>query len=324
MIVVGKALLPPFSGLPHTSRMRALSTALVASFAAFVLLAASAAPRAGGQVYRWTDKQGRVHYGDRPPAHMAPAKLRAIPVPVEPSAIARLRVESGDGEYLAWADNRLAGPIEVLLGFSESRNIRGEPALPARATVPARGSVLVARLRADDPRREGSFGLSLAGVPGHPSARPRDVEYLPPLRQSRMRIDQGFGGGFSHDDAQNRHALDFAADVGTPVFAARAGTVMQVESDFSQAGLKREKYGGRANFVRILHDDGTMALYAHMATDGVYVRVGQQVQAGQRIGLSGNTGFTTGPHLHFVVQVNRGMRLVSIPYRMRGVATAAR
>ena len=290
---------------------------------AALLLAASA--HAGDKVYRWVDKNGRVHYGDHPPANNGtPAKVRTIAVPVEPSAIARLRVEAGDGEYLAYADNNLAGPIEVLLGFTQNDNMRGEPALPARATVPARGSTLVARLRIDNPRRGGGFGLSLTGVPGNPSARPLDVEYLLPLQQSRSRVDQGFGGRFSHGDEQNRYALDFAADVGTPVLAARAGTVMQVESDFSKAGLKQEKYGGRANFVRILHDDGTMGLYAHLKLDGVLVRVGQRVQAGQQIGLSGNTGFTTGPHLHFAVQVNRGMRLLSIPFRMRGVAMPGR
>ena len=79
---------------------------------------------------------------------------------------------------------------------------------------------------------------------------------------------------------------------------------------------------GRANFIRLLHDDGSMALYAHLSVDGVQVRIGQQIQAGQRIGLSGNTGFSTGPHLHFAVQVNRSMQLVSIPFRMRGVALA--
>ena len=62
-----------------------------------------------------------------------------------------------------------------------------------------------------------------------------------------------------------------------------------------------------------------MALYAHLKAEGVLVRVGQRVRAGQQIGLSGNTGFTTGPHLHFVVQVNRGMRLESIPVRIAGV-----
>ena len=292
-----------------------------------VLLLLLAAPGAwaGDKVYRWVDAQGRVHYGDRAPGNVTAGKMRTIPVPVEPSAVAWLRVEAGDGEYLAWADNRLAGPIEVLLDATQgNRNVVGEPVLPARATVPARGSVLVARLKNADPTREVRVGLSLASVPGHPSARPRDVEYLLPLRQSRVRVDQGFGGGFSHDDEQNRHALDFAAEVGTPVLAARAGVVLQVESDFSKAGLKRERYGGRANFIRILHDDGSMALYAHLATDGVYVRVGQRVEAGQRIALSGNTGFTTGPHLHFVVQVNRGMRLVSIPFRMQGVAMPPR
>ena len=72
------------------------------------------------------------------------------------------------------------------------------------------------------------------------------------------------------------------------------------------------------NFVRIVHDDGTMALYAHLKSEGVLVRVGQRVRKAEAIGLSGNTGFTTGPHLHFAVQVNRGMQLQSIPFRMFG------
>ncbi len=292
--------------------------------AALALLVALLPVPGSAQVYRWVDKNGVVHYGDRQAGNAAMSKVRVIPVPVEPSAIARLRVEAGDGEYLAFADNSLAGPIEVLLGFGRSSNVRGEPALPARATVPARGSVLVARLRAEDPGRSGDFELSLTGVPGNPSARPQDVEYLLPLRQSRNRVDQGFGGQFSHQDDQNRYALDFAAEIGTPVLAARSGTVMQVESDFSKAGLKREKYGGRANFVRIVHDDGSMALYAHLKADGAVVRAGQRVSAGQQIGLSGNTGFTTGPHLHFAVQVNRGMRLLAIPFRMRGVVMPRR
>ena len=245
--------------------------------------------------------------------------LSANPPLTESAPIARLRIEAGDGNYLVWADNQLSGPIEVMLSFTRSNNTRAEPELPARATVPAHGSVLVARLGADAKSRNGSFALSLRGVPGNPSARPRDAEYLPPLRQPRSRIDQGFDGQFSHDDEENRYALDFAADIGTPVMAARAGTVMQVESGFSKAGLKKDSFSGRANFVRILHDDGSMALYAHLKAEGVLVRVGQHVQIGQQIGLSGNTGFTTGPHLHFALQVNRGMRLISIPFRMRGI-----
>ncbi len=235
-----------------------------------------------------------------------------------PAAMATLRIEPGDGEYLAWADNRLAGPIEVILRAGAGGNVPSDPLLPARASVPARGSALMARLRPVS-GRSGRLRLSLEGVPGSSNARPRDVDYLPPL-QGPARIDQGFDGSFSHGDVQNRHALDFAAEIGTPVYAARAGTVMQVEAGFRASGLASGDGRARANFIRILHDDGSMALYAHLAVDGVLVRVGQEVTASQRIGLSGNTGFSTGPHLHFAVQVNRGMQLMSIPFRMRGVA----
>ena len=237
-----------------------------------------------------------------------------------PAAVAELRIEPADGEYLAWADNLLAGPVEVVLRASGGVTLPSEPALPARASVPAHGSLLVARLRVPG-GRGGRLSLELEGVPGSSNARPKDVEYLPPLRQADPRIDQGFDGEFSHADAENRYALDFATAAGTPVHAARAGIVMQVEARFRASGLARGEYIGRANFIRILHDDGSMALYAHLAPDGVLVRPGQQVAAGQRIGLSGNTGYSSAPHLHFVVQANRGGRLVAIPFRMQGLAT---
>lgn len=230
----------------------------------------------------------------------------------------RLRVEGDHSSYQAWADNTLAGPIEVLLKFDSASNVAGEPLLPARATVPAHGSALVARIGMVDAAHAGQFALRLDGIPGDPNAKPQDVLYQMPLHQREQRVDQGFGGSFSHKDAQNYYAVDFAADIGTPVFAARDGIVMQVESDFDKAGLDMEKFGGRANYVRILHPDGSMGLYAHLKEEGVLVSVGQRVRAGQEIGLSGNTGFTTGPHLHFAVQVNRGMRLESIPFRMNG------
>ena len=239
------------------------------------------------------------------------------PASREPDAIARLRIEPADGEYLAWADNTLAGPIEVMLRATAGSPLPSDPPLPARASVPAASSVLLARLRTTS-GRSANFPLSLSGVPGSSNARPLDVDYLAPLRGS-ARIDQGFEGSFSHVDAENRYALDFAVEPGTPVSAARAGTVMQVEDGFRASGLAYGEYAKRANIIRILHDDGTMALYAHLAHGGALVRQGQQVQAGQQIGLSGNTGYSTAPHLHFVVQVNRGMHLVSIPFRMRGV-----
>lgn len=302
--------------------MRARSPPAGVAVALGLLLVAGLAD--ASKVYRWTDRNGVTHYGDRPPdantraLPAAAAPVQRIRVPPQPSAIAALRVENDGPRHLVWADNRLAGPIEVRLRFDRSRNIASDPAMPARATVPASGSVLVAVLTVAEPGRGGEFQLLMDSLPGTPSARPQDVEYQLPLRQRSLRIDQGYGGRFSHTDAQNLYAVDFAAPIGTPVLAARDGVVMQVASDYEKAGLNRERYGGRANFIRIAHDDGTMALYAHLKADGVLARTGQRVRAGQQIGLSGNTGFTTGPHLHFAVQVNRGMQLESLPFRMRG------
>ncbi|MGY0620308.1 peptidoglycan DD-metalloendopeptidase family protein [Lysobacter sp. A378] len=273
-----------------------------------------------GTLYRWTDANGVNHYGDRQLRDTAPpVESGRIPAFVEPTAIARLRIEARGSEYYVWADNQLSGPIEVMLHYRHHRNTTSDPALPARATVHTGGSTVVSVLRATDPGQPVDFDLRMDSLPGNPSAAPGDTTYLLPVARDTAEIDQGYGGTFSHDDPENRYAVDFAVPVGTPVLAARGGVVMQLEEGFERTSLDRDAYAGRANFIRLLHDDGAMSLYAHLQVDGVLVQAGQRVTAGQQIGLSGNTGFTTGPHLHFVVQVNRGMRLVSLPFRMQGV-----
>ena len=265
--------------------------------------------------------------------------MRALPLPLllaclcvatsasasaadDAAAVARLRIEASDDGYLVWADNLLAGPIEVRLDVAGGVPPPSQPMLPARAGVPTAGSTLVARLQASG-GRAGWAGLRLRGVPGSSNARPRDVAYRLPLAQPQACIDQGFEGEYSHRDAENRYALDFAVPVGTPVLAARDGVVMQLQDRYRGNGLDRARDAGRANYIRILHDDGSMALYAHLAEGGVLVSIGQRVEAGERIGLSGNTGYSTAPHLHFAVQVNRGMQLEAIPFRMPAAQAGA-
>ena len=64
----------------------------------------------------------------------------------------------------------------------------------------------------------------------------------------------------------------------------------------------------------ILHDDGTMGVYLHLMRHSVLVAEGQRVQVGTPLARSGNTGNSSGPHLHFVIQRNVGLALESIPY----------
>ena len=98
---------------------------------------------------------------------------------------------------------------------------------------------------------------------------------------------------------------------------------MDVEEDFNRGGTDWKKFADKANHVRILHDDGTMAVYAHLDLASVSVRPGARIRAGQKIARSGNTGFSTGPHLHFVIQQNTGMKLISVPFKFQTARRAA-
>ncbi len=285
-----------------------------------LLLLATIGNATAENVYRWVDAHGVAHYTDRPPEGQAATRVAVsvTPVRAEVSAVARMQVETNGDHYDAVVTNTLAGPIEVELKAINASNLVANPRLPLRALLKPYASVTLATLALADPTHAGGFQLQLGAVPGDPTAQAQAVTYLLPVDTRAWRIDQGWHGVFSHNDAQSDYAIDISVDEGTPVLAARDGVVMQVESDFDKAGLNREKYVERANVIRILHDDGSMAVYAHLKLDGALVRAGQRVAAGQRIGYSGNTGYTTGPHLHFAVQVNRGIDLESIPFQMRG------
>ena len=89
-------------------------------------------------------------------------------------------------------------------------------------------------------------------------------------------------------------------DIGTHVHAARGGVVVGSRDDSSIGGPDK-KYEWDANYVLIKHDDGTYGHYVHLQKGGNRVKVGDIVKPGDWIGCSGNTGHTTGPHLHFAV-----------------------
>ncbi|MBB5208865.1 peptidoglycan DD-metalloendopeptidase family protein [Chiayiivirga flava] len=289
-----------------------------AALALALLLGAGGA--LAGKVYKYVDADGIVHYTDRKPADDIHADV--ISVRAEVQDIVALRLDGDGARRRATVANRIAGPVEVELAFTSRDNIVAAPPLPLRAVVPGESERGVATFDSADKRRPASLALQMRAVPGDPSARPQDVDYVLPVAGTGWRIDQGFGGDFSHGECASRYAIDIAVDEGTPVLAARAGVVMQVEDEFEGAGLDLEKFGARANHVRILHDDGSMAVYAHLQPDSVLVRPGRRVAVGHHLGASGNTGYSTGPHLHFAVQVNAGMALEAVPFLLVDAAGA--
>lgn len=228
-----------------------------------------------------------------------------------------IRLERSAGGWTVRVANPFPGPVQVRLNMRDDAYYRAVPALPAAFTLAANQSRVLARLYELDSGQAPALDLRLDMVPGLPGAHPEDAVYRLPFAGAPIRIDQGFGGAASHHDAANRYALDFALPVGTPVLAARAGRIVQVEAGFHEGGAD-PALAARANQIRVLHRDGSMAVYAHLAADSLAVRAGQWVEAGQRLADSGDTGFSTAPHLHFAVQVNAGLRLASIPFRMAG------
>jgi hypothetical protein len=144
----------------------------------------------------------------------------------------------------------------------------------------------------------------------------RVVYALPYAPGQAYRVSQAYDGSFSHTGAE-KYAIDWKMSERTPVIAARGGVVVSVKDDSDAHGETR-RFERAANYVLIQHSDGTIGNYAHLLKGGVKVKVGQSVQTGDLIALSGNTGFSSGPHLHFCVfKTRNGKERESIPVLFR-------
>lgn len=121
---------------------------------------------------------------------------------------------------------------------------------------------------------------------------------LPFEYKKRVFLIQAYESNLSH---RGERALDFKVKVGTKICAARDGVVIAAREDSEKGGLKPQHMSD-GNHVSIKHSDGSVAHYWHLQKDGAMVNVGDTVKAGQWIGLSGNTGYSAFPHLHFEVQ----------------------
>ena len=130
---------------------------------------------------------------------------------------------------------------------------------------------------------------------------------LPPLPSSEQYLPEAFDGyswpaqgvlssGYGWRWGRLHKGIDIAAPVGTPVFAAAAGEVVS-------AGWNS---GGYGNLIKLQHLDGSITVYAH--NNRILVSNGQKVRQGEQIAEMGNTGFSTGSHLHFEIHArNRGV-----------------
>lgn len=273
------------------------------------------APLWADNIYKFQDEDGNWHFTDRLPKDQE--DFDTVFMERDPEPRVTLRQDGPQANPVYTLHNRYWGPAEVELRLSEADNVLTEPELPKRIVLPGQAEETVLGIGALDPRKPFSYKLHYKWAPGRPNPLPvNDIIMQPPFPAGQaFVISQGFNGDKTHGGPDSQYAVDIVMPVGTPILAARDGTVMDVEEDFKDGGTNRDQFVERANRVLILHDDGTMAVYAHIDLASVTVRPGLHVRAGRQIARSGNTGFSSGPHLHFAVQQNIGMEVVSLPFK---------
>jgi murein DD-endopeptidase MepM/ murein hydrolase activator NlpD len=268
--------------------------------------------------YRHRDANGQWVFTDQAAGTAAPA-ADSVTLAREPGAvqISVERTDTGNATRLIATSNCLC-VVTVQVSIEQSDIARIAVGASYQATLqPGDQQTVVQGRRTSDTNDRLQFTWKAAlGSPQAVHSPPRPYR-APFALGATFTVSQAYPVRITHVTADSQYAVDFALPDGTPVYSARAGTVINVHHD-SFRGAAQLAMLDQANVIEILHDDGTIAVYAHLQWDAIRVRIGQHVARGEYIANSGNTGFTTGPHLHFAVWRNTGTADVSIPVEFEG------
>lgn len=208
-----------------------------------------------------------------------------------------------DAEYRLVAENKGPAPITVRVDVT-GKDFVSDHQWPLDVIVPAYTTLTLGRVSRDEQsaqpfsaRFDYSFHYGRSDAVHDSEA----VYRLPFEDGIGIEITQAYGGRLtSHDDPTGQYAVDFAMPAGSPVLAARAGMVIDVTLRYTEGGFDR-RFLGKANSIAILHEDGTIAQYAHLSPGPAVVAAGERVNAGDLLGYSGSTGYSSSAHLHFGV-----------------------
>ena len=171
----------------------------------------------------------------------------------------------------------------------------------ARTTEPVvagvAGLVKAADLQSRAASRAGTPPADVAPTVDPDFSTPRSTVVTDGVQMVAGRVSSGFGGRWG----RSHNGIDIAAPIGTPIRAPLPGEV-----------IASGPASGFGMWVRVRHDDGTITTYGHVNRS--FVRVGEQVTAGEEIAEVGNRGRSTGPHLHMEVRTPGGTTVNPRPW----------
>ena len=308
---------PSTAAVAEVSSCKLVSRHWVAVQAALILMLSSAQLIAQ-TAYKYRDANGQWVFTDRAVAAAAPGDAFTLAHENSPLHVAVNRSDNAESTELIAVNDCLC-VVTLLVSIVQSDFAAIPKGAEYRATLaPASRQTLVRAAPAGTAQAALQYAWKVAlGTPGAVHNPPRPYR-VPFAIGSTYLISQAYPTRVTHTTADSQYAVDIALPDGTPVYAAREGTVINVRHDSFRAGTSPVMLD-QANVIEILHDDGTIAIYAHLHWDSIRVRIGARVERGQYIADSGNTGFTSGPHLHFAVVRNAGAENVSVPILFAGI-----
>lgn len=243
--------------------------------------------------------------------------LLALAKPISAQNPIKVYDEQSDEGIVVYADNNEIFPFTIRLEIKKKGLSLEEP-LPEFIVVPGgeKGFVLTKLNFQKNKSWEVSYELSY--MEGDANAvHNDDYVYQLPFKTGEYVMSQGYNGRSTH---KGMNALDFTMPQGEVIVAARDGKVVKIKED-SNKGCPSNDCMNDGNFVRILHDDGTLAEYHHLQLNGALVKEGEMVKQGQEIGECGATGFATGSHLHFVVFKTDGINQITLKTKFKYTPT---
>lgn len=289
-----------------------LSNSFRWSLTVLVLISLSMSTLAA-QAYKYQDENGVWHFSQQ-----APDVADVESIQVNDSSEKRVYKDVWVKENLRGRPsltviNNYYGPIQANIEL-ECKADCEITQINHTKVVPARGEALAVLLKKSTGHLRAVYDLNI--ILGDPNAViDEDYPYAFPFPQLEpFLITQSFNGEFSHNDAMNVHAIDVALDISTPISAARDGVVMAIAESHTEAGTEAY-HADKANSAYLLHDDGAISVYAHLDMFSVVVEPGDRVEKHQFIARSGNTGFSTGPHLHFAIWRNDKGTQRTVPFQ---------